>query len=704
MNAGADTDAIAVRFGPLSQISTCLTFDYGVVLNKASRLLPMDTETTEEKKDSIESTTPEDLRKVAERTADANKRQYDTCFQYRQPKLDKILKAEELYFNIVTRTIKGRFNIPLPIVSGYVDTLLSKIDDEITVNFDKVEDADAIKCRKCAAAWKYDSAPTRGMWAIKDILVKKLAIFSGRGIYKIFSASQPYKNYFEGVDLFDFFFEPTGGWHLENHLYCGIANIFKTKHDLENNDMYDQTQVAKLIAATGEKQYKENKDLYQNRLKRHNMLGLDSETYNFTGVDVYSLAEWNFYDNETGKRYYKLFDPVSGIWIRIAPLDEITGEPEEGELPRYMFKSWATHLDYWNFLSKAPVDDVVPVAVAMKTLTNFMFDEVQKNLWGQRYYDPDMITDPSQMEWDRPDKLIQALVPNGKRISDAVWQFPTGDKSTVTVNMLDYMRNFAAVESGVTPGSKGESDEKVLGIAEINQGEVADRLGLTNKQYTQCYAELGDAYLSGLKMCLTEKRLIRMIGEKGMESTEITKDDLKFDSRPDVRITGGKTEARKNQAIQEAKNNSLINAAKIFPGLFNPKIAAENMLRNGQWEIDEITPMLDKNIEGNEDEDVHASQAIQAILKGTMPPMYRGATTRFTQKIIDYANTLTDKKDEKLAAEIFNYAIMHTQIVDANMKRRQMLGQLGQPPQDMGQPAPQPDGSVKSPYVSQPTQ
>lgn len=665
-------------------------------------------DTNEEKTPEVESSTPADLRTIADRLVVIAKRQHETCFQYRQPKLDKIQKAEELYFNIVTRTIKGRFNLPLPIVSGFVEAQLAKIDDEITINFDAVEDADKIKCRKCNAAWKYDAAPTRGMWAIKDIMVKKLAIFSGRGNYKIFSASQPYKNHFEGVDLFDFFFEPTGGWYLENHLYCGLGNIYKTEYDLQNNDLYDQAQVEKLRNATGDKTYKENYDLYQNRLKRHNMLGLDSETYNYTGVNLFNLAEWNMYDNETGRRFYMLFDVIAGVWVRIAPLEEITGEAEEGELPKYMFKSWATHLDYWNFLSKAPVDDVVPIAIGLKTLTNFMFDEVQKNLWGQRYFDPEMITDPSQLEWDRPDKLIQVSVPGGKRISDGVWQFPTGDKSSVTINMLDYMRNFVAIESGITPGAKGESDDKVLGIAEINQGEVADRLGLTNKQYTQCYAELGDAYLSGLKLCLTEKRLIRMIGEKGIESAEITKDDMKFTSKPDVRITGGKTEARRNQAIQDAKTNSLALAVKSFPGLFNPKIAAENMLRNGQWEIDEITPMLDPTIDGNEEEDVKASQAIQEILKGKQAPMYRGATTRFSQKIIDYANDLTDPKDLMLAATLLKYAIDHTQIIDQNMQRKKMLASIGQdnqpaPPGAPGANPPNPGapmpGAVPSPFM-----
>lgn len=659
---------------------------------------------TQEEKVPLVSSTPDDLKAIADRLTPIGKKQYETGVKYRQPKLDKVAKAEELYYNVVTRTVKGRFNVPMPIVSGFVDTLLSKIDDEITINYDPTEDADKIKCRKITAAWRYDSAPTRGMWNIKDILAKKLALFSGRATYKIFSESSPkYKNHFEVVDIFDFIMEPGGGWYLENHLFCGQENIFRTKFDLQNGEQYDKAQVEKLIAAVSSEDFKKTNDQYMNRLKRHNNLGLDPDTNNYTGVDIYNMVEWNMYDSETGKRYYIFMEPRSGVWVRIVPLEEITGEPEEGELPKYQWKSWATHTDFWNFLSKAPVDDVVPIAVAMKTIVNFMLDEVQKRLWGQRLYDPEMISDPSQLEWDRPDKLIMASVPGAKRLSDGVYQIPLGDQSTVTVNLFDYMQAFVGTQAGITQQTKGESDEKILGIAEINQGEVADRLGLTNKQYTQCHAEIGEAYLLGLKMCLPEKMLVRMIGEDGTESAEITKDDMEFVSTPDVRITGGKTEARRNQAIQEAKNNSLVTVAKMFPNVVNPKIAAENMLRNGLWEADEITPILDPSLQGSEEEDVRASQAIQDFLKGKRPELYFDATTRFTQKLIDYANkTRFDKiYTPAIKAQLMQYALAHTDVIIQNMERKQMMAQAIQQSQQRQSgsiPSPlQPDATGKMP-------
>ncbi len=615
---------------------------------------------------------PEELSKIADRLTPIAVKQRQNSIKFRQPKLDKILRAEELYFNIVTRTLRGRFNIPLPIVSGFVDTLLSKIDDEITVNFDPGPDADKIRCRKYSGAIKKDAEPTRGMWRIKDLLTKKLAIFSGVGINMMYSESDPkYKNNLFIIDAFDFHCEATGGWNLNDHFYKGVDNIYRTKFDLENGSQYNKKQVTKLITfKPTDDQKTEAEALYRNRQQRHKTLGLDVDSNAYTGVDTFNLTQWNMYDTTTGRWFYLFFDPQSAIWVRIEPLEEITGETEDGT-PKSMFMAWHTHPDAWNFWSKSPLDDVIPIAMAMKILVNFMFDEVQKRLWGQRLFDPEMITDPSMLEWDRPDKLIMATVPNGKKISDGVYEFPTGDKSTVTINMLDYFRNFVAVESGVTPQEKGNSDEKLLGIAKINMGEVADRLGLTNIFYTQFYAELGDAWLRGARMCLPAGTLIQMLGEDGTESTELDEEDKNFTAHPSIRITGGKTEARKNQEMQEQKNAALVSAIELFPNKLNAKLALEALLTNGHWTMNEITPMLDVTTDGDEDESTYASMAIEAIIENKKPKVYMGATTRFMQKIIDYA--VKRQTDEGVTNKLMAYVLQHKDIVIQNMAREAML-------------------------------
>ena len=647
----------------------------------------MPDDTQEPKEETIDPEVAES-NKLADTLTSIAVKQLGVGIKFRQPRLDDILKAEELYFNRKTKTLKGRFNIPLPIMSGFVDTLVAKIDDEITINYDHTEEADKIKARKVQAAWRFDSAPTRGMWAIKDILVKKLAIFSGRGIYKAFAESDPYYQFcFDIVDAFDFIAEPNGGWHLENHLFCGQENIFKTKKQLEEgvaSELYNAENVKSILLSTSDEKLQINRDLFQNRAKRLQGFGLDATSNNYVGQDIYALVEWNMAWN--GKRYYILFEPVTGLWVRFAPLEEITGTPEKGCQPRYVWKSWATHYDAWNFWSKAPVDDIRPIAEGMKVITNFMFDDVQKKLWGQRIFDAEIIVDPAQLEWDRPDKLIQAVLPAGKKLSDGVYEFQTNDNSSMVISLVDYFRGFIGTESGVTPQTKGESDEKILGIAKINEGEVADRLGLYNKFYVQCYAELGLAYLSGLKEHMDEKLLIRMIGEAGAESAELTKEDLNFTSAPDVRITGGKSEARKNEALQEKKIVALTGAIAIAPELFSKKVVSESILQNGGWDPDEITSLMDVSSDGNEEESIRASQAIQDLLVDKKIDIYNGATTRFVEKILRFASAKVLKPDQKI--RLMNYAQAHQPIIMKNMAMKaqreitqaQLANPAGAPP------------------------
>lgn len=608
------------------------------------------------------------LKQTADKCAAIAVNQVRTGIKFRQERLDNIMKSEELYFNRKSKALRGRFNFPLPIMSGFVDTLMSKIDDEPNINFTHVEEADKLRAKKVTASWKFDSAPTRGAWAIKDLLVKKLAIFSGRGIYKIFSESSPtYKNYFEIVDAFDFIAEPGGGWHLENHLFCGQQNVFRSKAQLDKGveeGRYDKAQVEKLVATSSNaKDQRTNQDLYRNRQRRFEALGLDIETNNYVGQLIFNLTEWQM--EYEGTRYYMLFDEVSGIWIRFGTHKDIIGSD------KLMWKSWATHYDAWNFWSKAPVDDIRPVAEALKVVVNFMFDDSQKRLWGQTLYDPEMITDPSQLEWDRPDKLVQVYVPSGKKLADGVYQVPMGDKSSVTINLLDYFRNFMALESGVTNDSKGQSNQQTLGIAQINMGETADRFGLYNKFYRQCWAELGEAYFEGLMEHMTEPRLIRMIGEHGIgwkPWQEMSQKDLKFESTPDISITGGTSQAKLDAEKSAKKEAALDKVVAFAPELLNKKVTSETYLLNGEFSDDEITALFDVSSDGNEEESVRASQAIQDILENKMTKIYKGATTRFMRKILTFAK-MEDVTDKQRIA-LNRYAELHIQIVQDNMEQK----------------------------------
>src|SRR5574343_562814 len=84
-------------------------------------------------------------------------RQIKAGVDFKKPRIAQIQKYEDMYANKVKKALKNRFNIPLPILSGYVDTLKSKIDDAPVLNFNRKEEADTKIAKKVNAKWADDS-------------------------------------------------------------------------------------------------------------------------------------------------------------------------------------------------------------------------------------------------------------------------------------------------------------------------------------------------------------------------------------------------------------------------------------------------------------------------------------------------------------------------------------------------------------------
>src|SRR3990167_5025010 len=176
-------------------------------------------------------------------------KQLETSRKFTQKRMEDIQKSEDLYYGKTRPALLGRFNVPLPIMSGFVDTLMAKIDDPPYLRFNPTDEADTIKAKKVNSAWEIDSSSTRGKWGMKDRGMKKLACFSGRGSAIYWAESGPeYKSNIEVVDHLDLHSQPMGGQDLEKHLFAGREMVFLTVPELEAgaaSGLYDATQVAK---------------------------------------------------------------------------------------------------------------------------------------------------------------------------------------------------------------------------------------------------------------------------------------------------------------------------------------------------------------------------------------------------------------------------------------------------------------------------
>lgn len=590
-------------------------------------------------------------------------RQIDVAQRFKKPRIVEIQKSEDMYANKVKKQLKNRFNIPLPVLGGFVDTLKSKIDDKPVITYKETSEEDYKRAKKITALWETESGESKGRWAFTDRMVKGMAIFSGRGIYKLYASSDPkYQSHFEGVDYYDFLCEPQGGAYLENHLFCGQQNIFKTLDNLERgaeSKIYLEKGVSMIKSNISDAIQEKTQEEAEIKFNRFKSLKLDPQSNNYVGETLFNLTEW--YMNYKGTRYYLLFDPKSGIAVRAEKLKDVF----QSEL--YPYVSWATHEDPYNFWSKAPVDDIRPVAESMRIIFNQALDNVQKRNWGMRAFDSNVFPDPAKLQW-RPDGLVPVTGdPKG-----GIYEFDTPDNSQIVVNLFDYLDNFLGQKSGITAGAQGASDKDTkVGVYYGDLQQVADRLGLYNKAYKEAWAQLGTRYVWGLKEHLNEKQAVKIIGNRGVEFDEIIKEDANIDT--DVVISGGSAEVELDEVKKRRQTEviSAITANPNFAQIVNQKWLLENMLKSGEFEEDEIRKAMDSEISGNADLMSEAAQAIQDINAGKTPDQNRGATMGFVRKILDFAYDKNLKLD--VVNNLIEYAMAHIPIAEDNEERNRML-------------------------------
>src|SRR3990167_2338150 len=197
---------------------------------------------------------PELTKQLADEISKTAKVQLRTSRQYKNQRMRQIGESEDLYFGIVKKQARNPFNESFPFMSGFVDGLMGKLDDLPQIEFTPTDEADYNSARKYQALFdqQVSSPLPEANWPKKDRQCRKMALFSGVGVYCLYGESYEgqFKLHFEVKDYYDFHCEPGGGGDLEQHLFCGEENIFKTREDLLTGvaeGYYDESQVMKLI-------------------------------------------------------------------------------------------------------------------------------------------------------------------------------------------------------------------------------------------------------------------------------------------------------------------------------------------------------------------------------------------------------------------------------------------------------------------------
>lgn len=634
-------------------------------------------------------------------------KQFKTAIDFQQPRFDEILKNEEMLSGKTTPALKGRNNIPFDsvIMSGFVETLISKIDEPLDIDFIHTREQDKKAAEKMKAVFEVESSSDYENWEAKDLDAKRLATTAGRAFFKFYAENDPqFKTCLEVVDHFDMYTEPQGGRYLDKHIFKGQHNIFRTKEDLiagGESGWYNKAQVEKLLNKGTDEGFKENEEVYKNKVNLMQTRGLNPEMYNFVGENLYRLNE---HVMRMGKNwYYIVFDYKYNTWLKFEKLEDVFSVAKDypGRGP---WASWATHIDPFVFWSKAPADDIRPIASAMKKIFNLTIDNLEKRNWDMKAYDARMFPDASKLKW-KQGGLVKANLnaTNGLRnISEGIYEFQTPDTTSISINMFDYLNNFLGENTGITPGSKGKSDDEKVGIYFGNLEQAADRLGLTNKMYKQVYEDLGVMFKYGVYDNLREPYAIKLIGLRGVEWNESLKRDEA--AKPfRISVRGGNAELQSSE-LSAQKKDAVLARLERNPNLVaqvNPKWYLREVLSTAGFEADTIKIALDTTSDADADLLSEAAMAIDDILNGVKPKLNRGATSGYVQKIVDFAQD-NDLEPEKVA-ELVAFAKAHIPIMRYNMVQKAMLMQAMQmQPEQMPQQQPNPAQAMELP-APQPT-
>lgn len=661
-------------------------------------------------------------------------RMFEDNARARQKRFDEIKKNEDMYFGVTTTALKGRSNIPFDTVvaRGFVDTLNSNIRQDVSVKYGKTREQDYLAAEKIGAVLEREAGPDKGNWNKVFRDSKFLATFAGVGILKLVIKGKPtFSSDLMVVDHYDFVTEATGGSDIDKHLCKFQTNIFRSEDELNNaaGDYYDKGQVRKLILAFKDpKKRKEISDLYNQKQIRFASLGIDVATMGYIGSTMYRLTEGVvFYE---GEWWYITYSQETKIWLRVEKLKDVFSHTEKypGRGP---WVCWHTHPHPSLFWTPAPMDDIRPIAYTMKKLVNISIDNLEKRGWDMKAYDPKVFPDPSQLLY-RQDGLVRARLKPGQDISTGIYTFQTPDTTAVTINMIEWMNNFAGQKTGVTPDSQGAAQTDRVGILVSNLDQVSKRLMLTNDRFKDATIALGAIFDYGCYDHLREEYAVKIIGEKGAQWEEdVTLQDMSRDFSITVRDAA--EEERKDVITGQRKEAALAKLA-ADPELrtaLNKKELIRITLQNGGFKEEEINILLDSNYDGGIESRARAAQAIQDVLEGKeLTKLYRGATTAFVEKILDFCsdnfdlltkeqyNKLSPGKQKKYDADmkkhdvLLKYANDHLPIAQKNAERKmvQQIAAAGGISADQGQmspgnasEAPQPEMSpTPSPEVMQP--
>jgi hypothetical protein len=597
------------------------------------------------------------------------------CVDYKQPRMNAIKVIEDMLAYKLQPALKGRINVPFDgvLMNSFIKTLCAQSNRPPTVKFEDKKGSNFEGVQKTQAFWDEDSGYAKMNLKKKDRWSKRLCAISNLGIFEVHAESDPkYKSYLTNIDLYDFIFDPTGGSDIEDHMYVGRTNIFKTDEDLKS-EMYDKKQVALLKANTNSSDFKKNEDLYQNKVTRYATQGLSIETNNYVGQNLYNLTELELSINS--KRYLITFDYSTGTWVRFEELKDVF------ESGLYSYCTWQGIEDPFNLLNPGLADMAAVIFEAIRLNLNEVLNNNRKRNWDMKAVDSEMFPDISALDW-KQDGIVPAKLKMNQSIQNGIYRFETPEISGA-LNLNQVLNNFIGINSGVTDQSKGETSQSTLGQSQLDEINISKGMKLLGDSYSECLAQIVLRWDWNQYEHLDDDYAIKILGKDGMELTHFGKKDSEPDYDVCIITDDDKLQEEKRDIERQslAINNIVANPL-LLQEVPNKKALVEEIFKNAGFSSDAVRQLMS----ADDYVDYQTSQAnkgIESILLGKEWDEIPDATPG-TLNIIDiYIRKNTKKLDQETLTKLQTFFDQTAKYVEENAQRKPGPAPKEQPAQPL---------------------
>lgn len=531
--------------------------------------------------------------------------------EFQDRRRDDWTENYELYRNKVrTNRLTQRQAVNIPLMKETVKTILSKIDDPPTVDWEELS-GDESKELIFQEMWNadYERLNFEGI----DIQDKKTVLMYGRS-FKMLNWTE------EGVDvqpldIYDVVVDPfTLPLDLDSARFIIRQNIFRSLRDIIADERYSKAGKDKLKSWLNSKegiiQTSQNAEEYQKKSERLMAMGVNSSDFPLfaAGDTIVHLTEHftNIWDTKQEKF-------VKHVVVYADDTVELMNETLYDLLgvDFWPFSTWAEDIETTDFWSDAIADlvrtpnKVVNVMYSQlienRTLRNFqMHWVVPQNGYVPQTYEPG------------PGRQLPApnLLP-GQSIRDVIQPVEISGLDEALTS-IDYIIKLVERSTSATAIDKGVSERSQITLGEVQTlvGKAMERTLAMAKFYRRSWYDLAWKWHALMDANANKKQMLYKTGSNGkIWPKTVYPSDWKSKAgyRPIVR-SSSEQEEEKTKAIQRFM---------FIQGMFPNNPALRKIMQQRSLELVDITPAEIREIEQGEKQAQQIQE--QAMMQQQVP-------------------------------------------------------------------------------------